>query len=1018
MELEPWLKELGLQDLLPSLQENGIHKVSDLDGKDKEQLRRCGIALGDCLFLIDSFAGWKKQNDIEAKEEVVTPTEEEVEKEEQEQKEQLEREHETAEKEEVQLPAQEEPKEDDDSETSKDGSLTPASEECLSPLMGGEMRGGKRTRNQRRRERRRRLRQEALMKAAANSNPGSGVVVFAVDSPVSASDSESDAELMSDSSRAEEQREKEEEEQEEKNREEGEEKDIRAENESEQGKEAKEKENEGTKASQQQEVKEQTEEHSNESKQNEEKLDSIPSDTPEQLEKETTENDILTENIDNSERAVQGNEKEEQQEEMTALKEEEEETEKESKTGEQEANNAALVPKEGGEHQDKTDQLVDLPRSRAHTADLTTALRLRRLPSLLSEEEIMASDSVLALLSPRGEKANKTNNLKSNGDVLPSTSSSTPNLNKAGVGFMFDFGPSLENKETNTIKKDNINNAAPITPMINKSLMSKSGDLTLSRKSRRKTVGDGWLKEELQKEMTLLQRVESTANIMALLYRRWQPDSVTAKDLKKVILAQAVVRRFLVKKALKRMRIASELLVTEQNYVGHLSTIIRIFLEPLEQQAVPKKWVTMPEIRTMFSVVRQLHKHHTRFLEVLEQRMKNWDVFKKHGVADLFLQFDFVFLYSHYVDNYGNALDTLDRCKKNPSFSTFLKKCEAKPECNYQDLPSFLIMPVQRVPRYEMLLRDLIKKSTSGTESYRMLDSAYTRIRQVTREINERKRVSEQLAVVQRFFDQRLVFANNSKHVEELPWSRKRRLVYEGPVGKGHPSKKHLLSSATIGGTEKDKEKVKETSPSSSSLSDHLVLFNDALLLCIPSSSSHNHWNKLDFLKGTRAKSNKKEETKLHVKEVIPVTDLNMITLADARDSKCRVFRFQTNKKKKYEFFTKSASEAKRWVSELSTLLSEALTEQDGVQQKQQLPQPQQKPQLQQRPVRRQSDKQRRKSSNKNKKEKSKAENEEKEEEEQDEIITIEPDVDSSNSNEEDSSINDGDEEDNMFSFG
>jgi hypothetical protein len=41
---------------------------------------------------------------------------------------------------------------------------------------------------------------------------------------------------------------------------------------------------------------------------------------------------------------------------------------------------------------------------------------------------------------------------------------------------------------------------------------------------------------------------------------------------------------------------------------------------------------------------------------------------------------------------------------ENPQFAQFLHRCEEKPECSYQDLHSLLIQPIQRIPRYEMLL--------------------------------------------------------------------------------------------------------------------------------------------------------------------------------------------------------------------------------------------------------------------------------------------------------------------------
>lgn len=69
-------------------------------------------------------------------------------------------------------------------------------------------------------------------------------------------------------------------------------------------------------------------------------------------------------------------------------------------------------------------------------------------------------------------------------------------------------------------------------------------------------------------------------------------------------------------------------------------------------------------------------------------------------------QTDFLKLYSTYVNNYPTALQTLHQLQQeNAQFGQFIRKCEEKPECSFQDLPSLLIQPIQRIPRYEMLLQ-------------------------------------------------------------------------------------------------------------------------------------------------------------------------------------------------------------------------------------------------------------------------------------------------------------------------
>jgi hypothetical protein len=66
---------------------------------------------------------------------------------------------------------------------------------------------------------------------------------------------------------------------------------------------------------------------------------------------------------------------------------------------------------------------------------------------------------------------------------------------------------------------------------------------------------------------------------------------------------------------------------------------------------------------------------------------------------------DFLKIYSGFISNYNRAIETLNACLKKSSFEKFLMECYQIPEMKRLDLPSLLIMPIQRVPRYQLLLK-------------------------------------------------------------------------------------------------------------------------------------------------------------------------------------------------------------------------------------------------------------------------------------------------------------------------
>lgn len=66
-------------------------------------------------------------------------------------------------------------------------------------------------------------------------------------------------------------------------------------------------------------------------------------------------------------------------------------------------------------------------------------------------------------------------------------------------------------------------------------------------------------------------------------------------------------------------------------------------------------------------------------------------------------------MYSDYCRKFEVALSQIKSWKEGPWMSGFIRACELQTQCEGLDLNSHLIMPVQRIPRYKMLLAELIK---------------------------------------------------------------------------------------------------------------------------------------------------------------------------------------------------------------------------------------------------------------------------------------------------------------------
>lgn len=56
--------------------------------------------------------------------------------------------------------------------------------------------------------------------------------------------------------------------------------------------------------------------------------------------------------------------------------------------------------------------------------------------------------------------------------------------------------------------------------------------------------------------------------------------------------------------------------------------------------------------------------------------------------------------------------------------------------CGGRDLPTFLIMPIQRLPRYVLLLGELLKYTPESSPEYSSLSSALAAIKETTEQVN------------------------------------------------------------------------------------------------------------------------------------------------------------------------------------------------------------------------------------------------------------------------------------------
>ncbi|CAG8434947.1 7701_t:CDS:10 [Ambispora gerdemannii] len=206
----------------------------------------------------------------------------------------------------------------------------------------------------------------------------------------------------------------------------------------------------------------------------------------------------------------------------------------------------------------------------------------------------------------------------------------------------------------------------------------------------------------------------------------------------------------------KRHNIAWEILTTERHYVDCLLLVQRLFLQPLLRSlSTANPILTKKFINEIFANFLDLVSLNTELLRRLENRIMGgsqesavdditWNP-EIGCVGDIFLNMGpFFKMYSIYVKNFNSALAAIDvQLRENPAFSSFLRNVIKTGQCKGLTLQAYLIMPVQRIPRYKLLLEDLLKKTDEKHLDYLNLKKAYQVIENVATFVNETIRQHE-----------------------------------------------------------------------------------------------------------------------------------------------------------------------------------------------------------------------------------------------------------------------------------
>jgi len=168
----------------------------------------------------------------------------------------------------------------------------------------------------------------------------------------------------------------------------------------------------------------------------------------------------------------------------------------------------------------------------------------------------------------------------------------------------------------------------------------------------------------------------------------------------------------------KQYQVAKELVSTERSYCDSLRVIYKSFVLRLQVQSElegpGRALLDAVDMGRVFHNVEDIFKLSEQLTADLEEI--TLEKVLTTAVGSTLLHYAPLFrIYQSYLENYDDAVRVLTQLRKDkPDFDFF---CKLQEKCEGLSLESFLIMPVQRLPRYLLLLSELIKRSQARTPS-------------------------------------------------------------------------------------------------------------------------------------------------------------------------------------------------------------------------------------------------------------------------------------------------------------
>ncbi|XP_055783952.1 uncharacterized protein LOC129858680 isoform X2 [Salvelinus fontinalis] len=191
-----------------------------------------------------------------------------------------------------------------------------------------------------------------------------------------------------------------------------------------------------------------------------------------------------------------------------------------------------------------------------------------------------------------------------------------------------------------------------------------------------------------------------------------------------------------------RANVINEIMSTERHYIKHLKDICEGYLRQCRKRV---DMFNDDQLRVIFGNIEDIYRFQMGFVRDLEKQYNNEEPHLSE-IGPCFLEHqDGFWIYSEYCNNHLDACMELSKLMRDGRYQHFFEACRLLQQMIDIAIDGFLLTPVQKICKYPLQLAELLKYTPQEHSDYRYVAAALAVMRNVTQQINERKRRLENI---------------------------------------------------------------------------------------------------------------------------------------------------------------------------------------------------------------------------------------------------------------------------------